>query len=80
MLSILNPEAGIDPKLRKRITRLFILAILCSVGTFILSVIAFLGDHPPVWVPRLLPLAVLIDLFLSGKVYRLRNPRLSPSS
>ncbi len=74
MLSILNPQAEMDPIVRKRVVRLSILLIPCWLFSCVLLLAWFFMKSPPFWLVAASSFASVVALFLSGRVYRLRHP------
>ena len=75
MFSILKPEADLAPSVKKKIIYLTIAMIPCSICTWLLLLASFLMNAPPAWGRWALPIALLLTMYLSGRIYSLRNPR-----
>jgi len=73
MLSILRPEAQIDPKTANQINRLLIPTIICTICSSILVVYCFLRNDVPRWMTTLTMLASLVSSWFGGRVYKLRH-------
>jgi hypothetical protein len=75
MFSIFTPEAALAPAVKKNIIYLSIAMIPCSICVWLLLLAFFLMNSPPVWGRWALPMALLVMMYLGGRIYSLRHPR-----